>query len=65
MKKSEGRDKCFALGTWVLAKWVALWRKLFIEGRRAKWDSLDLLYLKEYHGELAYNHATPWVRLFV
>jgi hypothetical protein len=27
-KKSEGRDKCFALGTWVLAKWdLALWRK--------------------------------------
>ena len=21
MKKSEGRDKCFALGTWVLARW--------------------------------------------
>jgi len=21
------RDKCFALGTWVLAKWEALWRK--------------------------------------
>ena len=28
MKKSEGRDKCFALGNWVLAKWdSALWRK--------------------------------------
>ena len=33
MKKSEGRDKCFALGTWILAKWVALWRKFFIKTR--------------------------------
>ena len=32
MKKSEGRDKCFALGTWVLAKWVTLWRKCLLRG---------------------------------
>ena len=36
-----------ALGTWVLAKWDTLWRKLFIEGRRAKRGSLDLLRVKE------------------
>ena len=24
MKKSGGRDKCFALGTWVLAKWDSI-----------------------------------------
>jgi hypothetical protein len=45
VKKSGGRDKCFALGTWVLAKWdsIHFGGKLFIEGRRAKQGSLDLL----------------------